>query len=66
MFIVHKGLVAVVGGASDNEVLAELRPGSIFGEIRWIFNNAPTKHTYTTMHAPTYLCTGTRSMHRHG
>ena len=34
MYIVHEGLVAVVGGAEDNEVLAELGPGSIFGEIR--------------------------------
>ena len=34
MYIVNKGLVCVVGGVSDGQVLAELGPGSIFGEIR--------------------------------
>ena len=35
MYIVNKGLVQVIGGPSDNyKVLAELGPGSVFGEIR--------------------------------
>ena len=35
MYIVNQGQVQVVGGAEDNEVLAELGPGSVFGEIRY-------------------------------
>ena len=35
MYIVNKGLVQVIGGPSQNSrVLAELGPGSVFGEIR--------------------------------
>lgn len=32
MFIVNQGEVIVVG--DDNEILAELKAGSVFGEIR--------------------------------
>ena len=39
MYIVNKGLVQVIGGPSDNSrVLAELGPGSVFGEIRSDFS----------------------------
>ena len=48
MYIVHEGLVAVVGGAEDNEVLAELGPGSIFGEIRW--------RMYAHTHMRAHIC----------
>lgn len=34
MYIVNQGLVQVIGGA-DNEVLVELGPGAVFGEIRY-------------------------------
>ena len=35
MYIVNKGLVQVIGGPTQNSrVLAELGPGSVFGEIR--------------------------------
>ena len=34
MYIVNEGLVWVVGGVNKSVVLAELGPGSIFGEIR--------------------------------
>ena len=33
MYIVKLGKVQVIGGG-DNEVLAELGPGAVFGEIR--------------------------------
>ena len=36
MYIVNKGQVQVVGGPESNEVLAELGPGSVFGEIRCV------------------------------
>ncbi len=35
MYIVNQGLMQVIGGA-DNDVLAELGPGAVFGEIRWV------------------------------
>ena len=36
MYIVNKGLVQVIGGPTQNSrVLAELGPGSVFGEIRY-------------------------------
>lgn len=35
MYIVNHGLVEVVSGTGDNEVLAELGPGAVFGEIRF-------------------------------
>ena len=34
MYIVNQGTVQVVGGFEGNQVLAELGPGSVFGEIR--------------------------------
>ena len=38
MYIVNKGLVQVIGGPTQNSrVLAELGPGSVFGEIRLVF-----------------------------
>ncbi len=33
MYIVNEGFMEVIGG-SDNEILAELGPGAVFGEIR--------------------------------
>ena len=36
MYIVNQGIVQVVGGLAGNEVLAELGPGSVFGEIRLV------------------------------
>ena len=36
MYIVNQGKVQVVGGTERNEVLAELGPGSVFGEIRYV------------------------------
>ena len=35
------GKVQVIGGA-DNEVLAELGPGAVFGEIRYCLISCPT------------------------
>ena len=35
MYIVNHGQVEVVSGAGNNEVLAELGPGAVFGEIRY-------------------------------
>ncbi len=35
MYIVNKGLVQVIGGPED-QVLADLGPGSVFGEIRLV------------------------------
>ena len=34
MYIVSKGILKVLGGSNGKEVLAELGPGSAFGEIR--------------------------------
>lgn len=37
MYIVNKGVVQVIGGPTDNpQVLVELGPGSVFGEIRYV------------------------------
>lgn len=35
MYIVSHGRVVVLGGVNDAEILAELGPGSVFGEIRY-------------------------------
>lgn len=40
MYIVNKGVVQVIGGPTDNpQVLVELGPGSVFGEIRYVYIN---------------------------
>ena len=36
MYVVNKGLLEVLGGPFGNTVLTELRPGSAFGEIRYV------------------------------
>ena len=40
MYIVNKGFVVVIGD-DRTKVLAELGPGSVFGEIRYIYIHVP-------------------------
>lgn len=38
MYIVNQGKVQVIGGVDDDlKILVELGPGSVFGEIRYVF-----------------------------